>query len=153
MDDRRPGDHDTANTQVDALAQTAFVVMAVLTRVAAANDLSLTQLRVFGILRDRRPRMAELASYLGLERSTMSGLIGRAEKRGIVRREDDPVDGRGTAVIMTPQGIELARVIHAEIRRELMPLLGRLDPGEGDRLAALLTRMLGTENGPGEGAT
>ena len=32
---------------------------------AADHDLSLTQLRVLGILRDRRLKMSELASYLG----------------------------------------------------------------------------------------
>ena len=50
---------------VDALAQAAFVTMAVLTKVAADNELSLTQLRVLAILRDRRLRMAVLAGYLG----------------------------------------------------------------------------------------
>ncbi|MBL7622848.1 MULTISPECIES: hypothetical protein [unclassified Frankia] len=45
------------------MAQIAYTVMAVLTRVAAEHDLSLTQLRVFGILRDHRPRMAELADF------------------------------------------------------------------------------------------
>ncbi len=48
----------------DALAQSAFVVMGALTRIAAEHDLSLTQLRVFGILRDREPRMSELADFL-----------------------------------------------------------------------------------------
>lgn len=41
--------------------------MAVLTKVAADNELSLTQLRVLAILRDRRLRMTALAGYLGLE--------------------------------------------------------------------------------------
>ncbi len=50
----------------DALAQAAFTTMAILNKLAAENDLSLTQLRVAGILRDRRLRMVELADYLGL---------------------------------------------------------------------------------------
>ena len=66
---------------VNALAQAAFVTMAVLTKVAADNELSLTQLRVLAILRDRRLRMAVLAGDLGLEKSTMTGLVDRAEKR------------------------------------------------------------------------
>ena len=70
---------------VDALAQAAFMTMAVLTKVAADNDLSLTQLRVLAILRDRRLRMTALADYLGLEKSTMTGLVNRAEKRGLRR--------------------------------------------------------------------
>ena len=68
----------------DALVQISFALMAVLTEVAAEHDLSLTQLRVLGILRDRAPTMAELSTFLGLERSTVSGLIDRAAQRGLV---------------------------------------------------------------------
>ena len=71
---------------VDALVQAAFVTMAVLNKVGADNDLSLTQLRVLAILRDRRLRMTALADYLGLEKSTMTGLVDRAEKRGLLER-------------------------------------------------------------------
>lgn len=44
----------------DALVPAAFVTMAILTRIGAENDLSLTMLRVLGILHDRRPRMSDL---------------------------------------------------------------------------------------------
>jgi DNA-binding MarR family transcriptional regulator len=66
----------------DALAQMSFTLMAVLTEVAAQHDLSLTQLRMLGILRDRGPTMADLATFTGLERSTISGLIDRAVLAG-----------------------------------------------------------------------
>src|SRR5262245_18594032 len=88
----------SANELVDALAQAAFVTMAVLNTLAAENDLSLTQLRVCGILRDRRLRMAGLAGYLGLEKSTMTGLVDRAEKRGLLARAPSPEDGRAIEV-------------------------------------------------------
>src|ERR1700758_4961531 len=87
----------------DNLVQVSFAVTAVLSRVAAEQDLSLTQLRVLGILRDREPTMAELASYLGLERSTVSGLIDRAVQRGLVRRTTDPADGRSVRVSLTTE--------------------------------------------------
>ena len=69
---------------LDALVQTSFTVMAMLEPVAAEHDLSLTQLALLAILRDREPTMAELAGYLGLDRSSVSGLVDRAEKRGLV---------------------------------------------------------------------
>jgi hypothetical protein len=50
------------------------------------EDLSLAQLRALATLRDRRPRMASLAAGLGLDRSTVTGLIARAEQRGPLRR-------------------------------------------------------------------
>jgi hypothetical protein len=56
-----------ASDVVDSLVLASFTVIALLSRVAAEHDLSLTQLRVLAILRDREPTMAELAGYLGLE--------------------------------------------------------------------------------------
>ena len=70
---------------MDSLVQVSFTIMALLSRAAAEHDLSLTQLRVLAILRDREPTMARLAAYLGLERSSVSGLIDRAVRRGLVR--------------------------------------------------------------------
>jgi DNA-binding CsgD family transcriptional regulator len=71
---------------VDALVRSSFAVMAVLSRIGAEHDLSLTQLRMLGILRDRRVTMSELADHLGLDKSTISGLVSRAEKRRLIER-------------------------------------------------------------------
>src|SRR5262245_44828941 len=89
---------------LDALVQTAFTVMAHLNQVAAAHDLSLTQVRVLGILRDREARLGELAAYLGLERSSVSGLVDRAVRRGLVRRETSADDGRAVRLSLTEAG-------------------------------------------------
>ncbi len=73
--------------------RTSFAVIAMLTQVAAAHDLSLTQLRVLAILRDREPKMTELADYLGLDRSSVSGLIDRAEAGGLSGEQPAPKTG------------------------------------------------------------
>ena len=86
---------------IDALVQASFVTMAVLTRIGAEHDLSLTQLRVLAILRDRRPRMSVLADHLGLEKSTMSGLVDRAASRGLLARHTAAEDGRAIHVSLT----------------------------------------------------
>lgn len=127
---------------VDALAQTAFVVMNVLTRVGAEYELSLTQMRVLGILRDRRPRMAELAEFLGLDKSTMSGLVDRSERRGLLARERNPEDARAFHVYMTAAGHALAERAHAGVTRELAPLIDRLEGEDRQILTGLLERML-----------
>jgi DNA-binding MarR family transcriptional regulator len=127
---------------VDALVRTAFTTMAHLSRIGADNDLSLTQLRVFGILRDRRLRMTDLADFLGLEKSTMSGLIDRAEKRGLVKRAPNATDRRATDVFLSPHGMAAAQAIRERVRRELAPMTGELSPAEQRRLQALLERML-----------
>ena len=127
---------------VDALVQSAFTTMAVLNRVSGEHDLSLTQLRVLGILRDRRLRMAGLAGFLGLEKSTMSGLVDRAERRGLLERAPSADDRRAVDVTLTAAGRELAERIHAEVGRALAPSLDGLVPADRSRLTSLLERML-----------
>jgi DNA-binding MarR family transcriptional regulator len=128
---------------IDALAQTAFTVMAVLNKVGAENDLSLTQLRVLGILRDRRLRITELAAYLGLEKSTMTGLVDRAEKRGLLARAPSATDGRAVEVFITPAGQALSGPAYGRVVELLTPLLTALPPADRHQLQAHLERMLG----------
>src|ERR1700683_255643 len=92
---------------IDALVRASFAAMAVLTRIGAEHHLPLTQLRVLGILRDRRVKMSELADYLGLDKSTISGLVDRAEKRGLLQRAPNPADGRAVDVFLAADGQEL----------------------------------------------
>jgi DNA-binding MarR family transcriptional regulator len=127
---------------VDALVQTSFVVTGVLTRVAAERDLSLTQLRMLGVLRDRRPRMAQLAALLGLDKSTISGLIERAERRGLVRRVPSADDARAVEVEATADGLALARDGAEQVGRALQPLLSAVDGAGRAALTRELERML-----------
>jgi DNA-binding MarR family transcriptional regulator len=125
----------------DSLVQVSFAVTAALSRVAAEQELSLTQLRVLGILRDREPTMAELATYLGLERSTVSGLIDRAAQRGLVHKKTDPADGRSVRVSLTAEARRLTARVVADIGELMTPLSDRLSAGEQKRLTALLEKM------------
>jgi DNA-binding MarR family transcriptional regulator len=127
---------------VDALVQTSFATMAVLTRLGAEHDLSLTQLRVLAILRDRRVRMTELAGYLGLDKSTMTGLVGRAERRGLLQRARSAGDGRAIDVAISPAGAALVDELRAGITRELAPLAGGLSRPDQRRLQVLLEHLL-----------
>jgi DNA-binding MarR family transcriptional regulator len=126
----------------DGLVQTSFTVIAALSHVAAERDLSLTQLRMLGILRDREPAMAELATYLGLERSTVSGLIDRAVQRGLVRKTTDAADGRSVRVSLTAEARRMETRVVAEIGDVMAPMTDRLTPSERKRLIALLAKLL-----------
>jgi len=128
---------------LDALVQISFLTMAVLSKVGAENDLSLTQLRVLEILRDRRVRMTRLADYLGLEKSTMTGLVDRAAKRGLLERAPSAHDGRAVDVFLSPAGAELAERLYAQVGRSLSSLTRELSPAEQRQVQTFLERMLG----------
>jgi DNA-binding MarR family transcriptional regulator len=132
---------------ISALVRVSFATTAVLSRIAAEHDLSLTQLRVLAILRGRRVRMSELADYLGLDKSTISGLVDRAEKRGLLQRAPNPADGRATDVFLTAEGMQLAGLGEGKIRQSLSPMTGKLSRAETRRLTALLEYVLGRWDG------
>jgi DNA-binding MarR family transcriptional regulator len=104
--------------------------------------LSLTQLRVLAILRDRRLQMTELADYLGLDKSTMTGLVDRAERRGLLARVRNPVDGRAVDVGISPAGSELAKRLYARVMRSLSPMTAALTQADRRRMRTLLLKML-----------
>ena len=126
---------------VDVLVQTSFEVVAIVTRVGAEHDLSLTLVRMLGILRDRTLTMAELASYLGLERSTVSGLVDRAERRNLVARRASAVDGRSIELRLSPSGQALAEQATGVVAERLMPIVERLPAEVRRALPAALEQL------------
>ena len=68
---------------------------------------------------------------------------GRAEKRGLLRRTQNPLDGRGVDAALTERGIEFAERGAATVAQAFSPLTKTLSAAEARRLTALLERMLG----------
>jgi DNA-binding MarR family transcriptional regulator len=129
-----PGEADLG--LVDALAQLSFAVQGSLGRIAAAHDLSIVQVRLLGILRDRRPTIKELASFLALDKSSVTGLVDRAQDRGLVRRSASTLDRRSVQVAITAAGQALADRATAAFEAELGALVADLTPGQRSRLSA-----------------
>src|SRR5689334_8310684 len=86
---------------VDGLFQLSFSLHGTLARIAAEHDLSIIQVRLLGILRDHEPGVLELARHLKLEKSSLSGLVDRAEKRGLVERIPSADDRRASRIRVT----------------------------------------------------
>ena len=121
-----PHPSDATREFVDLLVQTSFEVVAVVTRVGAEHGLSLTLVRMLGILRDRTLTMADLADYLGLERSTVSGLVDRAERRGLVARRASALDGRSIELRLSESGQALADTGAGALAERLTPFVEKL---------------------------
>jgi DNA-binding MarR family transcriptional regulator len=121
---------------VDALAQLTFTVQAAIGRVAAIYDLSIVQARLLGILRDRQPTITELAGFLQLDKTSVTGLVDRAQERGLVRRAPSPADGRSVLVSITAAGQELVDEATAAIEAEIRALVEVLSPARRAELSA-----------------
>jgi DNA-binding MarR family transcriptional regulator len=126
----------------DSLVQLSFLIQEVLGRAAARNDMSVTALRLLGVLRDREPGMQELARYLSLDKSSVTGLVDRAERRGLVMRTSDPHDGRAVRVASTAQGQQLAARVAAEVGGEVAGLVRVLPAADRSRLSELASAIV-----------
>ena len=138
-----PGEGDLG--LVDALAQLSFAVQGVLGQVAATFGLSIIQARLLGILRDRRPTVTELAAFLALDKSSVTGLIDRAEQRGLVQRTASPVDGRSVQVVITPSGQKLIDSAAAAFATEIAVLVAELSATQRGRLSDAASRIVATD--------
>jgi DNA-binding MarR family transcriptional regulator len=132
---------DELNT-VDALAQASFLVQGTLERRAGEHGISLIQTRLLGILRDRKPTMNELARLLGLDKSSTSGLVDRAERRGLVRRLPSQIDRRSVRVSLTAEGRALVQAVAHDFDHDIAAIIEPLDPEDRATLTTLLSRVL-----------
>ena len=128
--------------EIDAVVQLSFTIQTLLGELAAEHDLSITQLRLLGILRDREPAMLDLARHLNLGKSSVSGLIDRAQRRGLVERSASADDGRAVHVRLTPEGRRLANRLTKEADAALSGLLDSLPERDLARLASLAATVV-----------
>ena len=138
-----PGEPDLG--LVDALAQLSFAVQGTLGRVAAAHDLSIVQARLLGILRDRSPTIMELARFLQLDKSSVTGLVDRAQERGLVTRTASALDRRSVQVTLTAAGQELVDRATAAFEAEIEELVADLDAAQRSRLSSTASLVVVTD--------
>jgi DNA-binding MarR family transcriptional regulator len=77
---------------------------------------------------DERAGLTELEERLQLGKSTVTELVSRAERRGLVRRDLDRARSRGISISLTPTGKRrLAAALEdlGDERRRLIKILGR----------------------------
>jgi MarR family transcriptional regulator, lower aerobic nicotinate degradation pathway regulator len=127
---------------VDALAQLSFLVQGALARYAAEHDLSMVQVRLLGVLRDREPTMLELARLLDLDKSSVSGLVDRAERRGLVRRVRSSHDGRSSLVRLTAAGRRLVNTAAIGFADQIAELTAHLGAAEETTLSTLASSVV-----------
>ncbi|MFJ4539334.1 MarR family winged helix-turn-helix transcriptional regulator [Streptomyces tibetensis] len=127
---------------VAALVRTAFLVDGVYAEAGRVYGLTPQQGQLLCVLLARPYGMSELGETLGLAKSSLTGLVDRTVRRGLVRREADPRDGRAVRVGLTDEGAVLAGKFHAETCPRVEALPSGLSGAERDRLAVLLSRVV-----------
>lgn len=85
----------------------------------------------------------QAAERLGVDRTTMVGLLDGLEGKGFVERRPDPSDRRRNVVVLTDPGRKALKVARAASDKAERELLADLSPAEAKQLRDLLARVLG----------
>jgi DNA-binding MarR family transcriptional regulator len=112
-------------------------------------QLTLTQGSVLTELVNRGPRrMSALAELEGVRMPSMTDVVSRLGRLGLVSRAPDPADGRAVLVEVTPQGrafYDELIVAREEFLRERLSLLDDADRAAIDAALPALHRLLDIE--------
>ncbi|MEV0661557.1 MarR family winged helix-turn-helix transcriptional regulator [Actinomadura luteofluorescens] len=127
---------------VAALVRSSFLVNAVYAESGREHGLTSQQGQLLCVLMARPYGMSELGATLRLAKSSLTGLVDRTERNGLVRREPDPQDTRAVRVSLTPRGSRLADEFYTETCRRIEELPNGLSRAERDTLADLLGRVV-----------
>ncbi|MBA8793055.1 DNA-binding MarR family transcriptional regulator [Friedmanniella endophytica] len=135
-------DPGTSAAVVDGLDE---LVRFVVRHTAAHSTMSISALSTLGSLAECGAlRITELAVREGVSQPSMTTMVNRLERLGLVDRRPDPRDARGTLIEITPAGREVRRRRRAGRAAFLGTLVDRLDPDEVEqlaRVAPLLARL------------
>ncbi|KWX71283.1 MarR family winged helix-turn-helix transcriptional regulator [Paenibacillus jilunlii] len=132
---------------VDALVQVSFLIQNILAKIGAEHDLSVIQIRLLGILRDREPSMQQLARHLGLDKSSITGLVDRAERRGLVERTVSSSDRRGFNVRATAVGWQIIHEVGEQIEHQITAMTVGLTESERTQTIVLAGKILAAAAG------
>ncbi|MEV1245624.1 MarR family winged helix-turn-helix transcriptional regulator [Nonomuraea sp. NPDC050022] len=133
---------------VAALVRSTFLVNAVYADSAREYGLTQQQGQLLCVLMPQPYGMSELGAMLGLAKSSLTGLVDRSERNGLVQRRPDPQDSRAVRVALTPRGAKLVDEFYAETCRRVEELTSGFAPAERDTLAALLGRIVADNKVP-----
>ena len=133
---------------VAALVRSTFLVDAVYAASAREHGLTSQQGQLLCVLMAQAYGMSELGTTLHLAKSSLTGLVDRSERNGLVRRQSDPRDTRAVRVSLTPEGRELAERFYAETCRRIDLLARRLSASDRDALARVLGRVVSDNEVP-----
>jgi DNA-binding MarR family transcriptional regulator len=96
-------------------------------------------------------RLNELNDHVLLSQSSLSRLVERLEKRGLVVRQPAPDDGRGVLLKLTDEGALLQKEIGREHVRDISSLVGpaltAAEQKELQRLTDKLRNSVGVRSG------
>ncbi len=85
--------------------------------------------------------MSFLARFMNVTTAAMTGIADRLVRDGYVRRVFDPKDRRIIKIELTGRGNELVKNIHAERRKAVMRIFGKISEADRRNYLRILTQI------------
>ncbi|MFB9201370.1 MarR family winged helix-turn-helix transcriptional regulator [Nonomuraea spiralis] len=126
----------------EALVRLAHLVQQVYGDVSREHDLTPQQAQLLCLLVDGPIGMSGLTRALHLEKSSLTGLVDRAEKRGLVARVRDARDRRACLIELTGAGAEIATRAHDGVAARLETLAAGLPARQRELLTGVVGAIL-----------
>jgi DNA-binding MarR family transcriptional regulator len=131
-----------------ALVRMSHLVQHMFADVGREHDITPQQAQLLCALISGPVGMTELSRVLHLEKSSLSGLVDRVERRGLLARVREARDRRACQVALTDEGIRLAVETHDDLTRRLDALAADLpEPGKAV-LTSAITHLLTRQAAP-----
>jgi DNA-binding MarR family transcriptional regulator len=143
--DVQPGDGPRL---ADALVQFAHLIDHLFADASRANGLTPQQAQLLCELMPGPLGMTELTGLLNVERSTMTGLVDRVERRALVKRAPDANDRRAIQIALTAKGRRLGMKSYSAVTAKVEALTGGLAPANATRLTAIVVNILADNGRP-----
>lgn len=111
-----------------ALVELSATIERIFVEEGRVHGLTPQQTHVLCVLDDHALGMSEIGRVLGLEKSSVTGMVDRLERRGLVSRRQNPGDRRSSLIDLTTDGARLGIEVHDRVTDRLEALGENLPP-------------------------
>lgn len=124
------------------LIRSAALIQDVHAAVSAEHGLTPQQAQLMCVVGDEPSSMVQLGAVLRIGKSSMTGLVNRAERAGLVQRVPAPDDGRSFLIEPTATGRRANEQFRRAVAERLDQVVATLTAEERDNLAAALSKIV-----------
>ena len=127
---------------VAGLIRSAAMIQDVCATASAEQNLTPQQAQLMCVVGDDPLSMVQLGAHLRIGKSSMTGLVHRAERAGLIERRPDPLDGRSTLIALTPEGRRINDAFRRVVGQRIDEITATLPVEERNSLAAALSTVV-----------
>jgi DNA-binding MarR family transcriptional regulator len=124
------------------LIRSAALIQDVYAAASTEHGLTRQQAQLMCVVGDQPSSMVRLGALLRIGKSSMTGLVDRAERAGIIQRVPDPDDGRSSLITLTPEGRRANEAFRLALSDRIEEIIATLSAEERDSLAAGLSKVV-----------